>query len=85
MALAYAKQLGFRTWKIHIKAQKIDRLSLKSYKIVIAGLQVLNKLSQSQFFQETFLLADISMEVLFDILFFIFSNANIQFAQKKLT
>ena len=44
-----------------------------------------NKLEKARFFQETFLLADISMEVVLGMLFLTFSNANGQFVEKKLT
>ena len=37
---AYAKQLGFQTWKTDIGAQKIDGLSLATYGIVIAAFQI---------------------------------------------
>ena len=52
--------------------------------MVIATFQVVDKLSRSQFFWKTFLLADISIKVLLDMLFFSFSNADVQFAEKKL-
>ena len=53
--------------------------------MVIAGFQVEDKLSRARFFQKSFLLANISMEVVLRKLFLIFSNANMQFAKKKLT
>ena len=52
--------------------------------MVIAAFQVVNKLGCSQFFQETFLLADISMKVIVGMRFFNLSNVDIQFAEKKL-
>lgn len=36
MTLAYIVKLGFTTQKTSVKAQKIDRLSLKTYNIVSA-------------------------------------------------
>ena len=50
MTLAYAKQLGPWNRKIDIGAQKIDGLSLDTFGIVIAGFQVIDKLSSAQFF-----------------------------------
>ena len=85
MTLAYAKKLGFRTQKTDVRAQKIDRSSLDIFEIVIVGFQILNKQGRTRFFQETFLLADITIEVVPEILFFILNNTNIQFAEKKLT
>ena len=52
--------------------------------MVIAALHVLEKLGRSRFFQKTFLLVKISMEVVFVMSFVTFSNVDIQFAEKKL-
>ena len=51
--------------------------------MVILGLQIVDKLSKAQFFQETFLFANTSIEAVLKIFFFTLSNANIQFAEKK--
>ena len=85
MTLAYTKKLGLRTQKTDLRAQKIDGSLLKTYEMVIAAFQVRDKLGKARFFQETFLLADTSMEVVLEMLFLIFSNADIQFAEKELT
>ena len=77
MTLAYAKKLGFRTWKTDVGAQKIDYLLLKTYRMVIAAFQVEDKLSRAWFFQKTFLLADTSIEVVLTMPFLTLSNANI--------
>lgn len=53
--------------------------------MVFAGFQLVDKLDRVRFFQETFLLADNSMEVVLGILFLTLSNVDIQFAEKKLT
>ena len=53
--------------------------------MVIAGFQVQDKLRRARFFQKTFLVADTSMEVVLRILFFILSNANVGFLDRKLT
>ena len=53
--------------------------------MVIAGFQVEDKLGRAWFFQESFLLAKTSMEVVLRMPFLTLSNINIQFAAKKLT
>ena len=53
--------------------------------MVPADFQVEDKLGKARFFQETFLLADISMEVVLGILFLTLSNADVQFVKKELT
>ena len=45
--------------------------------MVIAAFQVANKLSHSQFFQETFLSANISIKVVLGMQFFILSNIDV--------
>ena len=51
--------------------------------MAITVFQVFDKLGRSQFFQETFLLTDISIEVVIGILFQTFNNADIQFTEKE--
>ena len=82
---AYTKKLGLRIWKTNVKVQKIDGSSLNTFGIVIAGFQIEDKLERVRFFQETFLVADIRMDIVFGIPFFTLSNADLWFAEKKLT
>ena len=84
MTLASADQLGLKMQRTDVSAQKIDRSSLKTYGIVIAVFQVLDKLSCFRFFQKTFSLANINIKIVLYMLFLNLSNANIQFAEKKL-
>ena len=84
MTSAYTKQLGLRTRKTDVGAQKIDELSLNTFGMVVASFQVEDKLGRAQFFQESFVLAEISMEVVLGMPFLTLSNADIQFAEKKL-
>ena len=53
--------------------------------MVLANFQVEDKFGKARFFQETFSLANISVEVVLSMLFLILSNANVQFVEKKLT
>ena len=85
MNLAYPKKLGLQTQRTDVGAQKIDGWLLEIYGMVIAAFQVKDKLSRARFFQEIFLLADTSIEVILGIPFFAFNNVNIQFAEKKPT
>ena len=85
MTPAYAKKLGFQTQRTDVGAQKIDGSSLDTFEMVIADFQVIDKLGRARFFQETFLLADTTMEVVSGMPFLTHSNADIQFAKKELT
>ena len=70
-------QLGLKMQITSVDTQKIDGSLLKTYSIIIAAFQVFDKLGSFCFFQETFLLVEISMKVVFGIFFLIFSNADI--------
>lgn len=53
--------------------------------MVTAGFQVQGKLGRARFFQETFLLADTSMEVVLGMPFLTLSNIDVRFAEGELT
>lgn len=81
MTPAYAAQLGLKVKLTNIISQKIDGSTLKIYEIVIAGFSVHNKLGRVWFFKETFLLANISIEMVLEMPLFSLSNANIEFTE----
>ena len=85
MTPGYASKLGLKVRFIDIRAQKIDGSTLKTFGMVLASFQVKNTLGRARFFQETFLLADLSIEVVLRMPFLTLSNADIKFAQKELT
>ena len=85
MTSAYAAHLDLKVRITNLGAQKIDACSLATYDMVMASFQVFDKLGCSWFFQKIFLLADISMKVVLGMHFVTFSNADVQFAAKKLT
>ena len=85
MSPAYAAKLGLKVQKTDIGAQKIDGSTLETFGMILADFQVEDKLGRARFFQETFLLADISTEVVPGMPFLTLSNANVQFVEKKLT
>ena len=85
MTPAYAAYLDLKVRVTNVDAQKIDGSSLAIYGMIIATFYVADKLGRSWFFQEIFLLANISIEVVLGMFFFTFSNTDIQFAEKKLT
>lgn len=84
MRLNYTKKLSLLIHKTDVEAQKIDGLSLKTFGMVIVGFQVQDKLGQSCFFQETFLLAKTSMIVVLDMPFLTLSNVEVEFLEEKL-
>ena len=77
MIPAHVSRLGLRVHRTDIGAQKIDGSIFKTFGIVLASFQVGDKFERTQFFQKTFLLADISTEVVLSILFLTLSNADV--------
>ena len=53
--------------------------------MVLASFQIKDKLGRARFFQKTFLLTDLNIEVVLRMPFLTLSNADIQFARKELT
>lgn len=78
-------RLGLKVRLTDVKAQKIGSSTLKIFGIVLASLQVDNKLGPSCFFQKTFLMTNISMTMILDMPFLTFSNTDGLFAEQKLT
>ena len=85
MTPAYAAKLGLKVQKTDIGAQKIDGSTLKTFGMILADFQVEDKLGRARFFQENFLLADISAEIVLGMSFLTLSNADVWFVEKKLT
>lgn len=85
MISAYAMKLYLIYYKTKIGDQKIDGSILKIHGMVIVYFLVKDKLRKIWFFEENFLLADISMRMILEMLFLTFFDANIWFSKKKLT
>ena len=81
---AYATKLGLRARKIDVNAQKIDGSHLDIFRMVIADFSVKNKLGRVRFFQETFLLAHIGLEVVLGMPFLTLSKADVRFVERGL-
>ena len=77
MSLTYAALLSFTVIITNVGMQKIDRFSLATYGMVIAIFQVVHKFDCSWFFLETFLPANIKMEVILNLSFLTLSNVNV--------
>lgn len=60
----YAKNARLRIRKIKVRVYKIDESTLRIQRMVLAIVSFENKLSWVWFFEEFFLLVDISMEVI---------------------
>lgn len=79
MQRGFAKKLGLLIWKTKVGAWKNDCSKLKTFGIVITCFLINDKDEKSCFFEETFLLADISMNITFEMLFLTLNNAEVNF------
>ena len=80
---AYATKLGFHAKKIDNGVWKIVRSHLDTFGIVIVDCSVKDKLRRVQFFQKTFLLTNIGLEVILGIFFLTLSRVNIRFVKRE--
>ena len=81
---AFAKELGLPIGPTDVGVQKIDGILLNTYEMVIAAFLVKDKANRVRFFEETFLVANVSPEIVLEMLFLILSYANVDFLGRKL-
>ena len=77
MTPAYTTKQSLKLHHTNIGAQKIDGFTLKTFGMVLANFQIEDKLGKTRFFQETFLLIDINVEVVLSMSFLTLSNIDI--------
>ena len=82
--LSFTKQLGLSIRPTDIGAQKIDGITLDTHRIIVAAFSVIDKANQVRFFKETFLVANVSPEIVFRMSFLILSGADIDFSGREL-
>ncbi len=79
MSQAFAQQLGLKICMTNIKAQKIDGTTLETYGIVVSTFSVLDKDGRERFFERSFLLANVKLDIMLGIPFLTMSNTNVDF------
>ncbi len=84
MSQVFAHQLGLKIHKTNVGAQKIDLTTLETYKMVVSTFSVLDKDGRERFFEESFLLADVKLNVVLGTPFLTISNANVDFQAQGL-
>lgn len=79
MNLHFAKKLGLLIYKTKVSTQKINGFRLVTFDMVIALFSMEDKKRKSRFFEESFLLADISINIALDMPFLTLTNDEIEF------
>lgn len=62
---AYASKLGLKVRPTNVRVQNVDGFTLKNFSMILVSFQVEDKLGNTRFFQEIFLVANTSIEVIF--------------------
>ncbi len=76
---AFAQQLGLEIRKTNVGAQMIDGTILEPYGIVVSTFSVSDKDRREKLFEESFLLADVSPDIVLGMPFLTMSNADVNF------
>ena len=74
-----AQELGLSIRLTDVKAQKINDTMLNTYKIVVTAFSVTDKANQVKFFEKTFLIANVSLDIVFEMPFLTLSDADVNF------
>ena len=82
--LTLAKQLGLPIRLTEVGAQKIDGTMLDIHGMVVVAFSVLGKANRVRFFEEIFLVANVSPEVVFRMPFLTLSCADVDFSGQEL-
>ena len=80
----FARELGLPIRPTDIGAQKIDNTILDIFGMVVTAFSVPDKANRVRFFKETFLVANVSLEVVLGMLFLTLSGADVDFLGREL-
>ena len=81
---AFAERLSLVVQATNVGTQKIDSTIFETYGIVIAVFSVTDQVDKVRFFEETFLVVNVSPDVVFGMPFLSLSGADIDFPKRKL-
>lgn len=81
---AFTHSLGLKLWKTNIRAENIDNTTMETYEMVVSIFSVSDKDDRERFFEESFLLADVKPDVVFEMPFLAMNNIDIDFQAQNL-
>ena len=81
---SFAKQLGLSIQPIDVGAQKIDSTMLDIHGMIVAAFLVVDRANQVKFFEKTFLVANVSLKIVFGMPFLTLSSADVNFSGREL-
>ena len=77
--LTFAKELDLPIRPTDVEIQKIDGTMLNTFGIIVVAFSVMHKTHRVRFLEKTFLIANVSPEVVLEMLFFTLSGIDINF------
>ena len=80
----FVKQLGLSIRPTDVGAQKIDGTTLDTHGMVVIAFSVEDRANRVRFFEETFLVANVSLEVVLEMPFLTLSGADVDFSGREL-
>ena len=84
MSQTFAHQLGFNIQKTNVRALKINGTTLETYGMVVSTFSVSDKDGKERFFEKSFLLADVKLDIVFGMPFLTMSNTDVDFQAEDL-
>ena len=81
---AFAERLGLVVQTTNVGAQKINGTTLETYIMVVVAFSVADQADRVKFFEEIFLVANVSPNIVFGMLFLTLSSADINFLKREL-
>ena len=80
----FVEKLGFVVQTTNIGTQKIDGTIFETHGIIVTAFSVNDQTNKIRFFEKTFLVANVSPNIVFKMLFLTLNNADIDFLKTKL-
>ena len=81
---AFAERLNLMIKTTNVGVEKIDGTTLMTYGMVIAAFLVIDQADKIRFFEETFLVANVSPDVVLGMLFLTLSGVDVDFSKREL-
>ena len=71
-------------WTTNVGAQKIDGTTLETYGMMVAVFLVIDQADRIRFFEETFLVVNVSPYMILGMLFFTLNDVDVDFPKREL-
>ena len=81
---AFVEKLGLVVQTTNVGVQKIDGTTLETYGMVVAAFSVIDQADKIKFFEEIFLVINVSPNMVLEMYFFILSGADVNFLKREL-